>query len=165
MRISTVDVIICVKHSSNHDIWGEQAKESGKFFVNGGHVLGSCKTPLTRKALSCLYFRMTKAEEHIIRALVRIHRPTCEVTNASVVCSLHFEQNFYRRLHIRDPLQWRCLNKDIAVLLSSLHTNRNKLKGSENFNLGSHYCDIVICVCYFASTRDLRCWFLAYLLT
>ena len=38
--------------------------------------------------------------------------------------------------------QWRssampllgCLNKDLVVVLLSLHTNRNKLKGSEDFN-------------------------------
>ena len=29
--------------------------------------------------------------------------------------------------------QWRCLKKDLVVVLSSLHTNRNKLKGSEDF--------------------------------
>ena len=28
----------------------------------------------------------------------------------------------------------RCLNNDLVVVLSSLHTNRNKLKGSEDFN-------------------------------
>ena len=28
----------------------------------------------------------------------------------------------------------RCLNKDLVVVLSRLHTNRNKLKGSEDFN-------------------------------
>ena len=50
-------------------------RRSGKFFVNGGLVLGSWKTPLTRKALPCLYFRKTKSEEHIVRDLVRIHRP------------------------------------------------------------------------------------------
>ena len=30
-----------------------------------GPVLASCKTPLTQKALSYLYFRKTKSEEHI----------------------------------------------------------------------------------------------------
>ena len=29
------------------------------------------------------------------------------------------------------PLLRRCLNKDLVVVRSSLHTNRNKLKGSE----------------------------------
>ena len=37
-------------------------------------------------------------------------------------------------LNSGDPLQWRCLNKDLVVVLSSLHTNRNKMKGSEDFN-------------------------------
>ena len=46
-----------------------------------------------------------------------------------------FEQSFYRRLlNSGDPLQWRCPNKDLVLVLSSLHTNRNKLKGSEDFN-------------------------------
>ena len=68
------------------------------------------------------------------RQLCRLHRPNCKVTNASVL-SLHFEQSSYRRLlNNGDPLQWRCLNKDLVVVLSSLHTNRNKLKGSEDFN-------------------------------
>ena len=37
-------------------------------------------------------------------------------------CFLHFEQSFYRRLlNSRDPLQWRCLNKDLVdgTLVSS----------------------------------------------
>ena len=51
------------------------------------------------------------------------------------VLSRHFEQSFYRRLlNSGDPLQWRCRNKDLVVVLSSLRTNRNKLKGSEDFN-------------------------------
>ena len=43
-------------------------RRSGKFFVDGGPVsLASCKiTPLTWKALPCLYFRKTKSEEHIV---------------------------------------------------------------------------------------------------
>ena len=41
----------------------------------------------------------------------------------------------YRRLlNSGDPLQWRCRNKDLVVVLLSLHMNRNKLKGSEDFN-------------------------------
>ena len=51
------------------------------------------------------------------------------------VLSRHVEQSFYRRLlNSGDPLQWRCHNKDLVVVLSSLRTNRNKLKGSEDFN-------------------------------
>ena len=44
-------------------------RRSGKFFVTGGPVLASCKTSLTWKALSCLYFRKTKSEEHIVSDL------------------------------------------------------------------------------------------------
>ena len=39
----------------------------------------------------------------------------------------------------------RCLNKDVVVLLSSFHTNRNKLKGrriSIEIILASHHCDL-----------------------
>ena len=101
-------------------------RRSGKFFVTGGPVLASCKTPLTRKALSCLYFRKTKSEKHIVSDLL--------VKNASVL-SRHFEKSFYRRLlNSGDPLQWKCRNKDLVVVLSRLHTNRNKPKGSEDFN-------------------------------
>ena len=60
MQISTVDVIRCGLQpiiASEGNKW-----RSGKFFVTGGPVLASCKTPLTRKALSCLYFRKTKSE-------------------------------------------------------------------------------------------------------
>ena len=56
---------------------------SGKFFVTGGPVLASCKTPLTRKALSCLYFRKTKSEEHIVSDLFGY----CKATNASMLLS------------------------------------------------------------------------------
>ena len=49
-------------------------------------------------------------------------------------CSLNFEQSFYRwLLNSGGPLQWRGLNKDSVAVLLSLHTNRNKLKGSEDF--------------------------------
>ena len=90
-------------------------------------MLASCKTPLTRKALSCLYFRKTKSEEHIVSDLFGYTGPTASVL------SIHFEQSFYRRLlNSGDPLQWRCLNKDLVVVLSSPHMNRNILKGSED---------------------------------
>ena len=63
MQIRTVDVIRCVKQAI---IASEGNKRrSGKFFVTGGPVLASCKTPLTQKALSVLYFRKTKSEERI----------------------------------------------------------------------------------------------------
>ena len=44
-------------------------RRSEKFFVNRGPVLGSCKTPLTQNALSCLFFRKKKSEEHIVRVV------------------------------------------------------------------------------------------------
>ena len=56
----------------------EKKRRSGKFFVTGGPVLASCKTPLTRKALSCLYFRKTKSEEHIVSDLFGYAGPTAK---------------------------------------------------------------------------------------
>ena len=52
---------------------------SRKIFVyNGGPVLASCKTPLTRKALSCLYFRKTKSEEHTVCDLFEYTSPSAK---------------------------------------------------------------------------------------
>ena len=126
MQISTIDVIRCVKPSSHRGI-SEGVGRSRKFFHTRGPVLASCKTPLTRR--HCV------RRAHCWR-FVRIHWPNWKVTKASVL-SLHFEQSFYRRL----LKQWRssampllrCLtcNKDLVVVLLSLHTNWNKLKGSE----------------------------------
>ena len=72
MQISTVDVIRCVKPSSHHS----QAFKPSWFFLTRGPVLASCKTPLTRKALRCLYFRKTKSEEHIVGDLFGYTGPT-----------------------------------------------------------------------------------------
>ena len=83
-----------------------------------------------------LIFSKDEVRRAHYQRFVRIHRPNCKATNASVL-SLHFEQSFYRRLlNSGDPLQWRCLNKNLVVVLSrySLHTNRNKQRGSEDFN-------------------------------
>ena len=59
---------------------------SGKFFVTGGPVLASCKTPLTQKALSCLYFRKTKSEEHIVGDLFGYTGPTAKRRNMRPCC-------------------------------------------------------------------------------
>ena len=113
-----------------------------------------------------LIFSKDKVRRAHCWRFVRIHRPNCKTTNASV-SSLHFEQSFYRQLlNSGDPLQWRCLNKDLVVVLSSLHPNRNKLKGSKDFNiieiiLASHHCDL----CDFAGMHDFGWWFLADLLS
>ena len=84
-----------------------------------------------------------------------------------VLWSLHyFEQSCYRRLfNIRDPLQRRRLNKDLFVVLSSLRTERNKLKGSDdsnwnNIGLASFNSDFSV-ICDFAGTHDFGWWFLA----
>ena len=104
----------------------------GSFIVTGGPVLVSCKTPLTRKALSRLYFRKTKPEEHIVSNLFGYTSPTAK-RRMHPCCSIHLEQSFYWwLLNSRGPLQWRCL-KDLVVILLSLQTNRNKLKGSADF--------------------------------
>ena len=94
-----------------------------------------------------------------------MHRPNCKATNASVL-SRHFKQSFYRQLlNSGDPLQWRCRNKDLVVVLWSLQTNRNKLKGSKDFNwnnigLASLWF-VWFCI---AGTQDSG-WFLADLLS
>ena len=83
---------------------------------------------------SLAYIFERRSQKNILSAIVQIHRPNCKAMNAALL-SLHFEQIFYRQLlNSGDPLQWRCLNKDLVVVLSSLHTNRYKLKGSEDFN-------------------------------
>ena len=56
-------------------------RRSGKFFAIRGPVLASCKTPPTRKALSCLYFRKTKSEEHIVsEGLFTIRRDNVDIS-------------------------------------------------------------------------------------
>ena len=65
MQIITFDVIRCVNLQAIIASEGNK-RWSGKFLVTGGPVLASCKTPLTLKALSCLYLRKTKSEEHIV---------------------------------------------------------------------------------------------------
>ena len=77
MQISRFDVIRCVKPSAIKASEGNK-RRSGKFFVTGGAVLVSCKTPLTRKALSCLYFRKMKSEEHIVSNLLGYTGPTAK---------------------------------------------------------------------------------------
>ena len=77
-----------------------------------------------------------------------------------------FEQSFYRRLlNSGDPLQWKCLNKDLVVVLSSLHTNRNKLKGGEDFNWNNICLASLWFLCDFSGTHDFGWWFLADLLS
>ena len=77
MQIATVDVIRCVKPSSHHSIWGEKVKEWEVFRYQKA-CLASCKTPLTRKALCCLYFRKTKSEEHPVGDLFGYTGPTAK---------------------------------------------------------------------------------------
>jgi len=58
-----------------------------------------------------------------------------------------------RLLNIRDPLQTRCLNKDSVVVLSSLHRNGNKEKGSEDSNWNNIGL-ASLWLCDFACTRN-----------
>ena len=134
MQNSTVDVMRCVKPQAIIASEGNK-RRSGKFFITGGPVLASCKTPLTRKAQarSCLYFRKTKSDEHICS-----NTPAQLQSDGCVRVVPPFRTKFLSTAF----KQWgssampllRCLNKDLVVALSSLHTNRNKLKGSEDFN-------------------------------
>ena len=112
---------------------------SGKFYFTGGPVLASRKTPLIqgRKALSCLYFRKAKSEQHIVSDVFRYTGPTakqqmslCEVPSIQSKVSI---DGFL--LNGRDPMQWRSLNKYLVVVFPSLRTNRNKLKGIEDFKM------------------------------
>ena len=114
-------------------VWSLQAiitsegnkRRSGNFLVTGEPVLAGCKTPLTRKALSCLYFWKTKSEELIVSDLFRNTGPAVK-RRMHPCCqrlSLHLEQSFYQ-----------CLYNDLVVVLSGFHTNRNKLKGNKDFN-------------------------------
>ena len=103
MQISTVDVIRCVKPSTIIASEGNK-RRSGKFFVTGGPVLARCKTPLTRKALSCLYFRKTKSEEHIVGDLLGYTDPTAK-RRMRPSCPSISKKSFYRRLlNSGDPL-------------------------------------------------------------
>ena len=61
---------------------------SGKFFVTGGPVSASCKTPLTRKALYCLYFRKTKSEEHTVCDLLEYTGQTAKRRSVRVMFPL-----------------------------------------------------------------------------
>ena len=53
-------------------------RRSGKFFVTGEPVRGSCKTALTQKAMSCFYLRKTKSEQHIVSDLFGYTGPTAK---------------------------------------------------------------------------------------
>ena len=142
-------------------------RRSGKFFVTRGPVLANCKTPLTRKALCCLYFRKTKSEEHIVGDLFGYTGPTGKWRMRLCCPSISNKVSIDGFLNSGDPLQchyWDVLIKILVVVLSSLHMNRNKLKGSEDFkwnNISSHHCDL----CDFEGTRDSGWWFLADLLS
>ena len=61
-------------------------RRSGMFFVTGGPVLVSCKTPLTRKELSCLYFRKMKLEGHIVSEMICYNNLTT-LASKSTKCS------------------------------------------------------------------------------
>ena len=51
-------------------------RRSGKFLVNGGPVIGRCKTPLTQNALTCLL--PIKSEEYIASDLFGCTGPTAK---------------------------------------------------------------------------------------
>ena len=65
--------------------------------------------------------------------LVIAHQGQCSHQVSLNLANLDFQGLTRFLLNSRDPLQWRCLNKDLVVVLSSLHTNRNKLKASEHW--------------------------------
>ena len=57
VHIRTVDVIRCVQPSSHHGSWEEQAKEWDVFALPDGLVWWAAKTPLTKRALSCMFLK------------------------------------------------------------------------------------------------------------
>ena len=100
-------------------------RRSGKFFVTGRPVLASCNHLLGGLCVAYIFER--RSQKSTLLAIAKRRMRRC--------CSVHFEQSFHQRLlKSGDPLQWRCLNKDSVVVLSSLHTNWKKLRGSEDFN-------------------------------
>ena len=109
-------------------------RRSGKFFVNGGPVLISCKTPLTRKALSCLYFRKTKSEEHIVCDLFGYTGPTAK---RWMTVGVHVMFPPFRTKLLSTAVEILC-NGDVSIKISlwysRVFSHRKKLKGSEDFS-------------------------------
>ena len=133
MLVSTFDVTTCVK-PSHHDMAAERNKRrSGKLFVAGGLDLTRCKSPLTEKALSNLNFQKMKWEEHIVSYLFGYTGPIAKWRLCpSYVVFISNKVAIDGVWTVGIPC-----NGDVwtyLVVLLSLHTNRNKLKGSEEFN-------------------------------
>ena len=71
-------------------------------------------TTYTEDTVLLMFSKDEVSRTHCWR-FVRIHRPNCKATNASVL-SLHFEQSFYRRLlNSGDPLQWMQDAMDVLI--------------------------------------------------
>jgi len=97
MQISTVDVIRCVKEGVGSFSLPESLfLRATKHHLHGRHCL--------------VYISEEQSQKSSLLASCSDIRLNCKATNASVLCSLHFEQSCYRRLlNSRDPLQRRCL--------------------------------------------------------
>ena len=117
MQISTVDVITCVKPLTI--IASEGNKRKWDVFRYRRARFRELQNTTYTEGTALLIFSKDEVRRAHCQRFVRIHRPNCKATNASML-SLHFEQSFYRRLsNSGDPLQWRCLNKNLVVVLSS----------------------------------------------
>ena len=98
-----------------------------KFFTTRSPVIGRCSTSLTRKALSCLYFRKTKSEVHFVSDLFDYTGSTADKCVSDKCVSVMFppfRTSCNRPLfNIREPLQKTEMSESsfICVILESLH--------------------------------------------
>ena len=77
MQISPFDVIRCVKPSSHHSIWGEEATEWEVFRYRRACFSELQNTTYTEGTV-LLIFRKTKSEEHIVSDLFGYTGPTAK---------------------------------------------------------------------------------------
>ena len=135
-------------------------RTSGKFFVTGGPVLASYKTPLARKGLSYLYFRKTKSEEYIVCDLFgytsptakRWMRPCCPSISNKVSIDSFWTVEILCNGDVLIKIYWW-----YARVFTQTGANWKGAKISIEIILASHHCDL----CDFAGTHDFGWWFLA----
>ena len=122
MQISTVDVTRCIKLSSRHGIWEEPAKE-WEVFLYRIACFSELQNITCTEGTVLLIFKKDKVRRAHCYSLFGYNGPT---TNASVLCSLHFEQSCYRRLlNSKDPLLCRCLRtSEVLVTIQMLLCDR-----------------------------------------
>ena len=135
-------------------------QRSWKFFITWEPVWTSCKTPLAQKALSCLYFRKTKSEEHIVSDFFAYTGPTAKWQMCP--CS----PSIWNKVSI--DLFWTVeilCNEDVLIkiwwwytrVFTWTGTNWRGAKISIEIILASHYCDL----CDFEGMHDFSWWLIA----